>query len=48
MFLDGAQLVVDYECERILPGWIPRRLGEWVWSVVTRVSGQYCITQEVG
>ena len=28
MFLDGAQLVVDYECERVLPGWIPRRLGE--------------------
>lgn len=29
MFLDGAQLVVDYECERALPGWVPRRLGEW-------------------
>ncbi len=28
MFLDGSQLVVDYECERILPGWVPRRLGE--------------------
>lgn len=28
MFLDGAQIIVDYECERILPGWIPRRFGE--------------------
>ncbi len=28
MFLDGAQLVVDYECERLLPGWVPRRLGQ--------------------
>ena len=30
MFLDGAQLVVDRECERVLPGWVPRRLGEGV------------------
>ena len=27
MFLDGSQLVVDYEAERLLPGWVPRRLG---------------------
>ena len=23
----GKQILVDYECERSLPGWIPRRLG---------------------
>ena len=28
MFLDGAQLLVECECERILPGWAPRRLGK--------------------
>ncbi|CAH1399640.1 unnamed protein product [Nezara viridula] len=26
-FLDGKELFVDMECERLLPGWIPRRLG---------------------
>ncbi|XP_014257468.1 U11/U12 small nuclear ribonucleoprotein 35 kDa protein-like [Cimex lectularius] len=27
MRLDGSQLFVDMECERLLPGWVPRRLG---------------------
>lgn len=27
MELDGSELFVDYECERTLKGWIPRRLG---------------------
>jgi len=25
--LDGCELFVDYECERTMKGWIPRRLG---------------------
>ncbi len=25
--LDGAQLLVEYERERTMPGWVPRRLG---------------------
>lgn len=28
-FLDGRELFVDMECERLLPGWIPRRLGKF-------------------
>ena len=28
MFLDGSQLVVECEIERMLPGWVPRRLGK--------------------
>uniref|UniRef100_T1ITE6 U11/U12 small nuclear ribonucleoprotein 35 kDa protein n=1 Tax=Strigamia maritima TaxID=126957 RepID=T1ITE6_STRMM len=27
MFIDGNEIFVDYECERTLRGWIPRRLG---------------------
>ncbi|KAK3585302.1 hypothetical protein CHS0354_040249 [Potamilus streckersoni] len=27
MDLDGKTILVDFECERTLPGWIPRRLG---------------------
>ena len=27
MYLDGTQIFVDLECERTLPGWVPRRLG---------------------
>ncbi|XP_054707070.1 U11/U12 small nuclear ribonucleoprotein 35 kDa protein-like [Uloborus diversus] len=25
--IDGKEILVDIECERLLPGWIPRRLG---------------------
>lgn len=25
--IDGCEIFVDYECERVLKGWIPRRLG---------------------
>uniref|UniRef100_A0A1B6D5S4 U11/U12 small nuclear ribonucleoprotein 35 kDa protein n=1 Tax=Clastoptera arizonana TaxID=38151 RepID=A0A1B6D5S4_9HEMI len=25
--IDGKMILVDFECERLLPGWIPRRLG---------------------
>ncbi|RZF32839.1 hypothetical protein LSTR_LSTR009390 [Laodelphax striatellus] len=25
--IDGMEVLVDFECERLLPGWIPRRLG---------------------
>ncbi|XP_022094105.1 U11/U12 small nuclear ribonucleoprotein 35 kDa protein-like isoform X2 [Acanthaster planci] len=25
--IDGSEILVEYECERILPKWIPRRLG---------------------
>lgn len=28
MYVDGAQIIVEYECGRVLPGWVPRRLGE--------------------
>ena len=27
MYIDNSQIFVDMECERILPGWKPRRLG---------------------
>ncbi|KAL3865964.1 hypothetical protein ACJMK2_043308 [Sinanodonta woodiana] len=27
MDLDGKKILVDFECERTLPGWIPRRMG---------------------
>lgn len=26
-FIDGSEILVDFECERLLPGWVPRRLG---------------------
>ena len=26
-FVDGTPVVVEFECERELPGWMPRRLG---------------------
>ncbi|XP_073976223.1 U11/U12 small nuclear ribonucleoprotein 35 kDa protein-like [Rhodnius prolixus] len=25
--IDGSEVFVDMECERLLPGWVPRRLG---------------------
>ncbi|XP_067014680.1 U11/U12 small nuclear ribonucleoprotein 35 kDa protein [Anabrus simplex] len=25
--LNGSEVFVDFECERVLPGWVPRRLG---------------------
>lgn len=28
MFLDESKITVDYECERLLSGWSPRRFGE--------------------
>lgn len=28
--IDGKEIFVDYEMERVLPGWIPRRLGTYV------------------
>ena len=27
MNVDGYQLLVEFECGRTLPGWVPRRLG---------------------
>lgn len=27
MVIDGFQIFVDFECERLLKGWVPRRLG---------------------
>lgn len=27
MAIDDRNVFVDFECERLLPGWIPRRLG---------------------
>lgn len=27
MSVDGFQIIVEYECGRTLPGWLPRRLG---------------------
>lgn len=27
IMIDGAQVFIDFECERLLPGWKPRRLG---------------------
>lgn len=27
--IDEKIIFVDFECERLLPGWIPRRLGNW-------------------
>ncbi len=32
MFLDDSKIVVDYECERLLPGWTPRRFGASILS----------------
>lgn len=29
MLLGNQKVLVDYECERLLPGWIPRRLGRY-------------------
>lgn len=26
--IDGSEVFVDMECERLLPGWVPRRLGK--------------------
>ena len=25
--MDGSQIIVEFECGRTLPGWVPRRLG---------------------
>ena len=33
MSVDGYQIIVEFECGRKLPGWVPRRLGmsdEWL------------------
>lgn len=30
MKLDDALLLVDFECEHLLPNWIPRRLGTFL------------------
>jgi hypothetical protein len=30
MNIDGRQIVVDFECERDLDGWKPRRFGNMV------------------
>ena len=30
MALDGRDLLVDWECERTLSKWIPRRLGKYI------------------
>lgn len=30
MYVDGTQIIVEFECGRTLPGWVPRRLGEVV------------------
>lgn len=27
MVIDGRQIAIDLECQRLLPGWVPRRLG---------------------
>ena len=27
MSVDGYAIVVEFECGRMLPGWVPRRLG---------------------
>ena len=27
LIIDGRRIFVDFECERTLPGWRPRRLG---------------------
>ena len=27
--VDGRDILVDWECERTLSKWIPRRLGKW-------------------
>lgn len=32
MYVDGAQIIVEFECGRTLPGWVPRRLGERLWG----------------
>lgn len=31
LFIDGNKIFVDHECERLLPGWIPRRLGKMLY-----------------
>lgn len=30
--IDGREIFVDFECERTLPGWVPRRLGTGILS----------------
>ena len=27
-FIDGREIIVDYNRQQLMPGWIPRRLGE--------------------
>lgn len=29
MSLDNASIIVDYNRQQLMPGWIPRRLGEY-------------------
>ena len=26
-FIDGREIIVDYNRQQLMPGWIPRRLG---------------------
>jgi U11/U12 small nuclear ribonucleoprotein SNRNP35 len=34
LIIDGRRIFVDFECERKLPGWKPRRLGIYLSSLV--------------
>lgn len=36
MMVDDTQIVVEWEVERVLPGWIPRRLGQLLLSSLDR------------
>ena len=29
MVIDGKEIIVDYEIQRTIEGWVPRRLGGW-------------------
>lgn len=45
MYLDGSQILVDFECERTLPGWVPRRLGASSHTAVRLCTALYTASQ---
>lgn len=41
MVIDAKMILVDHECERLLPGWIPRRLGDFFNKQLISFSHHY-------
>lgn len=41
IIIDDRKVLVDFECERLLPGWVPRRLGNLIYRRIYLTSSIY-------